>query len=252
MHHASRAHAAAPCHRSLRQALVAAGLLLAGAVAGACAHDRASGSAGGASGPGQHELHRFDDPEAWAKSFEDPKRDAWQQPEAVLAALALPPDAILADIGSATGYFSLRLAKALPKGWVYGVDIESAMVDYLKRRVARERIANVTPVLGAFDDARLPKPVDVALMVNTYHHIEGRSAYFSKLRASLKPGGRVAIIEFRQDSPLGPPHQLRLSAEDIAREMKAAGFGPPVRHDFLKEQHFLVFSPEPASGAASP
>jgi ubiquinone/menaquinone biosynthesis C-methylase UbiE len=206
------------------------------ALLGACAHEAAAPSASGG-----HSM-RFDDPEAWAKSFEDPKRDAWQRPEAVVAALGLPPEALLADIGSATGYFSVRLAKALPKGWVYGVDIESAMVDFLRKRVLREHVPNLTAVLGSAEDPKLPKPVDVVLVVNTYHHIENRPAYFQALKASLKPGGRVAIIEFRKDSSLGPPTEMRLTAEQVAAEMQQAGYRAPVSHDFLREQMFLVFS----------
>ena len=97
----------------------------------------------------EHGSHRsFDDADEWARRFEDPKRDAWQRPDEVIRLLALAPDAKVADIGSATGYFPVRVAKVVPRGHVYGVDIESSMVEYLARRAQREGLSNITTLLG--------------------------------------------------------------------------------------------------------
>ena len=142
---------------------------------------------------GHHE-HRFKDAERWARAFDDPERDAWQKPDEVIRALALPPDAVVADIGSGTGYFAVRLARAVPRGHVYGADLEPDMVKYLAERGRREAITNLTAVQAAPDDPRLPRPVDLVLLVDTYHHVAERPAYFARLRRSLKPDGRVAII----------------------------------------------------------
>lgn len=189
-----------------------------------------------------HASHSFEHAEEWAKRFEDPKRDAWQKPDEVVKALALAEDAKVADIGSATGYFPVRYARATPKGMVYGVDIESSMVEYLNARAKSEGLANLLSVLGAPDDAKIPEPVDVVTVVNTYHHIEQRTAYFTKLAASLKPGARVAIIDFKKSSAMGPPAAAKVAPEAVVSELEAAGYKKVASFDFLAEQFFLVFS----------
>jgi len=190
-----------------------------------------------------HMQHRFDDAERYAKQFDDPARDAWQMPARVIEALALSPGQLVADIGAGTGYFTVRLAKApaAPKK-VYAVDIESSMVDHVRQRAAKEGLANVVAVQAAPDRANLPEPVDLVLVVDTYHHIPGREAYFRKLRESIRPGGRLAIIDFRKDAPEGPPKEFRFTPNEIASELGQAGFRLQTTHDFLPRQIFLVFT----------
>ena len=186
--------------------------------------------------------HSFRDAERWAHVFDDPKRDAWQKPHEVIEALALAPDAVVADIGAGTGYFAVRLANMLPKGRVYAVDVEPDMVKYLGERAKRERRANLVPVQGEAGDPRLPQKVDVALLVDVYHHIDDRRAYFGKLRGMLKPGGRVAIVDFKLDSPQGPPRAARIAPEAVVAEMKEAGYALARTHAFLSYQYYLVFT----------
>jgi SAM-dependent methyltransferase len=190
-----------------------------------------------------HDAHRFRDAERWARVFEDPARDAWQQPEAVIRALGLAPDALVADIGSGTGYFAVRLARAVPRGHVYGVDIEPDMVRYLEARARREGLPSLTSYRALPDDPQLPRPVDLVLVVNTYHHIPGRAAYFGRLRGALRPGGRVAVIDFLPDAPMGPLRPSRIPAEAVKQEMGRAGYGLATEHTFLPHQYFLVFAP---------
>lgn len=187
--------------------------------------------------------HSFSDAERWARVFDDPARDRWQKPDEVIAALALAPDAAVADIGAGTGYFAARLARAVPKGRVYAVDIEPDMVRYLGERAQREQLANLQPVQGKPDDPQLPAPADRVLIVNTYHHIGDRVAYFGRLRDRLKPGGRVAIVDFTLDSPIGPPRSARLAADVVRAEMERAGYALAASHEFLPHQYFLVFRP---------
>ena len=187
-----------------------------------------------------HMQHKFDDPARFAKSFDDPARDAWQMPARVIDALALKPGMKVADIGAGTGYFSMRLAR-MPGVSVFAVDVEPAMIDYLKQRAAKEKITNVTPVLAAAASPNLPEPVDVVLVVDTYHHLPNRSAYFRDLKKSLKPAGRVAIVDFRKDAPDGPPVHFRFTPQQIQDEMMQAGYQLDVAHDFLPRQHFLIF-----------
>ena len=159
----------------------------------------------------------------------------------VMEALHLKPNQAVADIGAGTGYFTVRLAKLAVAPKVYASDIEPSMVAYLKDRAAKEHLTNVFPVLAAADTPNLPEPVDIALIVDTYHHIGDRQAYFRRMAKSLNPGGRVAIIDFRPDSPEGPPKEFRFPPEQCIAEMQQAGYKLADRHDFLPRQHFLVF-----------
>ena len=193
-----------------------------------------------AQSPHTHQ-HAFSDAEKWAHVFDDPQRDEWQKPHEVIQALALKPDAAVADIGAGTGYFSARLANMLPKGRVYAVDLEPDMVKYLGERAKKEKLRNLTPVKASETSPRLPAKVDMVLLVDVYHHIENRTGYFQKLRVALKPGGRVAIIDFRMDSPEGPPKDARISPDRVKEELSKAGYKLSAEHGFLPRQYFLVF-----------
>ena len=184
---------------------------------------------------------RFDDPEKWAKEFDKPERDAWQKPEEVVEALRLDRAASVADVGAGTGYFSVKIAKRIPEGKVFAADVEPDMVRYLGERAGREHVSNLVPVQAEGDAANLPEPVDLVLVVDTYHHIGRRIAYFSKLKSSLRPGARLAIIDFKADSPAGPPVEHRIPPEKVTEELTAAGYTLAESHDFLPRQYFLVF-----------
>lgn len=190
-----------------------------------------------------HMEHRFADPERYAKSFDDPARDGWQMPARVIDVLKMSPDASVADIGAGTGYFTVRLAKAVPRGMVYAVDVEPSMLEHIRTRAAGEHLQNVVTVQASGASPNVPKPVDIVLVVDTYHHLPNRPAYFRELTKSLATGGRVAIIDFRKDSPQGPPPQFRFEADQIIGEMMQAGYRLDARYDFLPRQHFLVFRP---------
>jgi ubiquinone/menaquinone biosynthesis C-methylase UbiE len=195
-----------------------------------------------AQAPRTHQ-HSFSGAEQWAHVFDDPKRDAWQKPHEVIQALNLRPDAVIADVGAGTGYFAVRLANMVPKGRVYGVDVEPDMVKYLAERAKREERDNVVAVKGTSGDPRLPEKVDLVLLVDVYHHVEDRERYFRDLRASLRPGGRVAVIDFRMDSPDGPPRAARIPPQRVIGELARAGYRVAQQHDFLPNQYFLVFQP---------
>lgn len=187
--------------------------------------------------------HSFENAEKWSQIFDDPKRDAWQKPHEVIQALALKPDAVISDIGSGTGYFSVKLARMAPEGRVYGVDTEPDMVKFLAERAQREGLKNVIAVKGAPDDPRLPEKADLIVLVDVFHHIGDRERYFRKLRDSLKPGGRLAVIDFRMDSPMGPPKSARGTPASVKGELERAGYALAQEHAFLPNQYFLVFRP---------
>jgi ubiquinone/menaquinone biosynthesis C-methylase UbiE len=193
-----------------------------------------------AQSPHTHQ-HSFAGAEQWAGVFDDPARDAWQKPHQVIEALALKPDAVVADIGSGTGYFAVRLAHFVPQGRVYAVDLEPDMVKYLAERAKRAGLGNLSSIQGAADDPRLPGRVDLVLLVDVYHHIEQRESYFRKLARALKPGARVAIVDFNAESRMGPPPAQRIAAERVVAEMGKAGYRLAAEHKFLPNQYFLSF-----------
>jgi SAM-dependent methyltransferase len=185
--------------------------------------------------------HRFEDAEKWAKEFDNPERDAWQKPEEILDALHLQRTSLVADIGAGTGYFSVRIAKRIPEGKIFAADIEPDMVRYLGERARREHLINLVPVQASADAVNLPEPVDVALVVDTYHHIGNRTQYFAKLKSLLRPAGRLVIVDFKADSPNGPPVRHRISPERVTQELKAAGYALVDTLQFLPRQYCLIF-----------
>lgn len=205
----------------------------------ACGHDPSDPHPAHA----RHGHPTFEDAERWAAAFEDPARAEWQKPRLVLEALALRPDHVVADIGSATGYFPVRIAPEVPRGRVWGVDIEPSMVRYLNDRARRERLDNLFSILGTPQDPLLPEPVDRVLMVDTYHHIGDRTAWFANLADSLAPDARVVVVDFEMgDLPVGPPDAMKIPAEQVQREVEAAGYVlERTIRDALPYQYVLVF-----------
>lgn len=199
----------------------------------------------GAHGDGATVHHRFDDPERWAQVFDDPARDAWQLPAVLVAGLDIPKRATVADIGAGTGYFNPYLADAVGRrGHVIAVDVERNLVDWMTVRAERDNTPQVHPRLGRFEDpALLRKEADLILMVDTYHHIDDRRAYFGRLRASVAEGGRLAIVDFKPgELPVGPPPEHRIAAEQVVDELTAAGWRLVDSPDLLPHQFIRVFA----------
>jgi SAM-dependent methyltransferase len=121
------------------------------------------------------------------------------------------------------------------------LDIEPDMLRYLGERKHREHLPVLQPVQASADAASLPEPVDLVLVVDTYHHVDNRTAYFAKLGQSLRTNGRLAIIDFKVDAPDGPPPAFRMPPETVAAELEAAGYRLVATHPFLPRQYFLVF-----------
>jgi arsenite methyltransferase len=166
-----------------------------------------------------------------------------------VTALAIEPGDTVADLGSGSGYFTLRLAEATgASGRVLAVDVDADMNELVTERAREAGVANVETVLAQPDDPKLPEgAVDLVFTCNTYHHLEERPAYFARLRRALAPGGRVAIVEYREQAFLLRRHA---TPPDVIRsEMETAGYRLVADHDFLERQSFLVFAPEEGGGA---
>jgi cyclopropane fatty-acyl-phospholipid synthase-like methyltransferase len=191
-----------------------------------------------------HRLHR--DSKAYIAMLEDPARDVYQKPHEVIAALDLKPGEVIADIGSGSGYFTLRLAAHVGDGRVYAVDIDPEMVRHLNRRVRDAGLRSVRVLLADPGDPLLPEPVDRFLVVDTWHHVENQTEYLALMRKLLKPGGQVVMIDFqKRELPLGPPLAMKFAREDLIRHLEANGFYLVKEHTFLPYQYFLVFEAKP-------
>ena len=176
-----------------------------------------------------------------AQQNSDPKRDEWQKPNEVVQALGLAPNSVVADIGSGTGYFTVRIASVVPKGRVYGVDIQAEMVKQLEDTIKRDGLSNVISLAGKPDDPQLPVRVDLILMVNIFSYISNRDQYFEKLKDYLRPGGRVALIDFIETSSMGPPIAKRIPPERVKSELIRLGYELGEELSFLPNQFFLIF-----------
>jgi len=190
--------------------------------------------------------HGFGDVPTWVQVFDDPGRDAWQKPDTVLRELGVVAGMTVADLGAGTGYFSVRLAKAVgPQGRVLAIDIEPKLVDYITSRATEEKLPQIAAILATADDPKLPAHgVALVMIVDTWHHIDDRLHYLAKLASGLAPGGRVAVVDFKKgDFPVGPPDAHKLTPEAVIAEFVEAGWTAAGRWDELPYQYVLSFAP---------
>ena len=191
----------------------------------------------------QHGYHMdFSRTRHFASHFDDAKRDAWQKPAEVVALLALAPGQVVADLGAGTGYFEPYLSRAVgEEGHVLALDAEKNMVDYLAKRTEQAGLTNVEAREVPYDDPQLKdSSVDRILIVNTWHHIDARTAYAAKLQRALKPGGFVLIVDFTRASDIGPPLKHRLTPEQVAQELSAGGLQAEVAQEALPKQYVVI------------
>ena len=176
--------------------------------------------------------------------LESPSRDTWQKPDQVIKTLHISPRDVVADIGAGGGYFTERFSKTVgPFGLVYATDVQDVMLEDLKKRANARGLHNVKVVRGAFDNPMLPEnSCDLVFFSSVDKEIDNRVDYMRKVRRVLKPGGRVAIIEYRPGATVvGPPPEMRLSSEQVKGELAASGFTLGKEYDFLPREYFLIF-----------
>jgi ubiquinone/menaquinone biosynthesis C-methylase UbiE len=194
-----------------------------------------------------HQMHqRHRNPETYIAALEDPKRDAYQKPQEVIAALDIEPGERIADIGSGSGYFTFRLARAVAMtGRIYAVDVSPDMVRHVNRLIRDHGVTHVVSILAPPDDPLVPEPVDRFFFSNVWHHIDDQAGYLAHMKRGLKPGGQVVMIDFhKRDLPVGPPMQMKIAREDLLAQMQQHGFRLLEEHTFLPYQYFLVFGVE--------
>lgn len=175
--------------------------------------------------------------------LERPEREAAELPGRVVQALDLSPSDVVADIGAGTGYFTFRLAPAVPRGLVYAVDIQPEMLALVHKRIEERGVQNVVPVQSAPTDPNLPPGrVDVALMVDAYHEFSHPYEMVRGIAEALRPGGRVVLVEYRGEDATLPARPLHKMTEAQARkEMAAVSLEWQETKDMLPRQHFMVF-----------
>jgi len=167
-------------------------------------------------------------PASEAHRLDNPERRHWLPPKEVLEQLALQPGQVVADVGAGTGYFALRLAQAVsPEGCVFAVDAQAEMLTILKQKLEGSQISNVSMVCAEADDTRLPgSSCDLFFLANLWHEIEDHVAVLLEVRRVLKPGGRIAILDWRTDvgAEPGPPLAHRIDAAQATQSLISMGF----------------------------
>jgi len=198
----------------------------------------------------EHQQHRQPaDIKQYLEQLDSEERDQYQKPRQVIDALNLKPGLAVADLGSGSGYFTRRFIEAVTEtGKVYAVDVEPEMLKYAEESVVHmHRSYTAEFILARPDNPKLPYgSIDLLFLCNTYHHLEERTKYFSDTRSSLKPGGRLAIIDFYNDErsgELGFPKQHLVPRETVIAELTKVGYRLVREHTFLPRQYFLEFVP---------
>ena len=195
--------------------------------------------------------------------LEAPDRDSWQHPDEVMDKLGIAENSVVADIGAGAGWFTIRLARRVgPNGLVYAEDVQPEMLTAISRRAAAEGLVNIQPTRGKDSDPALPPgSIHAALLVDSYHEIDAvvdRITLLRNLGKSVRPGGRIGIIDFTlQGSGPGPEMDERISPDTVINEARQAGLKLLSQETFLPYQYFLIFGLEtkptaPPVSAAAP
>ena len=191
--------------------------------------------------------------------LEGPDRESWQKPDQIMDALGIADGAVVADLGAGGGWFTVRLARRVgPNGLVYAQDIQQEMIDVIRRRLERENLRNVHTVLGTATDSRLPRGLDAILIVNSYHEMDDPGkpevilTLLRNLAATLKPQGRIGVIDFTPgNGGPGPAGDERVAPEVVIRTATAAGLRLQRRDSVPPYQYLLVFG-RGSEGATTP
>ena len=175
--------------------------------------------------------------------LERPERERLERTDLLIAGLRLSEDFVVADIGAGTGYFTFPVAARVPEGKVFSVDIQPEMLAIIEQRKTLENVVNVETVLGEADDPKLPdNEIDLAFIVDAYHEFSFPREMGERLKASLKPGGQLVLVEYRAEDPRVPIKRLhKMSEMQVKQEMAAIGLDWVRTESHLPQQHVLIF-----------
>jgi ubiquinone/menaquinone biosynthesis C-methylase UbiE len=181
---------------------------------------------------------------AGAAWLDRPEREAEEKPDLALDLLQIRAGMVVADVGAGTGYMSLRMARRVgPTGKVYANDLQPEMLQKLRAASQREKLENVETVQGAEADPRLPpNTMDLVLLVDVYHEFSQPQAMLDKIRESLKPDGRLVLLEYRKEDPkvpIRPEHKM--SVAEVKTEVEAEGYKLDRVIEKLPRQHIIIF-----------
>jgi SAM-dependent methyltransferase len=187
-------------------------------------------------------MRPFEEVEEYIAFLEREDRAAWQKPDEVVAALGLTGNETVFDLGAGSGYFTFRLAKALPHGKVIAADTEPEMIRHIHHQVMAEGIANVQASLVEAGDPEVPEEVDLVFICDVLHHVPDPAAWLAKLAAGMRAGARLCLIEFKEgDLPEGPPESVKIGRDRLVELATGAGFElASEQDDLLPYQTFLV------------
>jgi ubiquinone/menaquinone biosynthesis C-methylase UbiE len=174
-----------------------------------------------------------------------PEREEEEAPDDAIAQLDLTKGEVVADIGAGSGFMSEKMSRKVgPTGRVYAEDIQPEMIDILNKRIVKEKLANITPVLGLADDPKLPgSTIDLELLVDVYHEFQKPIPMVDHLREALKPHGRMVLVEYRKEDPTIPIQAAhKMSVETAKLEVEAQGFKLTKVDEVLPRQHILIFT----------
>ena len=188
-------------------------------------------------------LRPFKDTVQYIAFLERPDRASWQKPDAVVAALGLTGKETIADIGAGSGYFSFRLARAVPEGKVIALDVEPEMIRHIHHKTMTEAVRNVHATFAKPDDPGIPAETDLVFMCDVLHHVQDRPSWMGKLAAQMHTGARLALVEFKEGKlPEGPPEAVKLTRAQLVALATGAGLVlDSEKPDLLPYQTFLIF-----------
>ena len=189
------------------------------------------------------QLRPFAEMEKYIAFLDRPDRAAWQRPDDVVTALGLQGDETVFDLGAGSGYFSFRLARAVPRGKVVAADLEPEMIRHIHHKATLEGVTNLTPVIIKADNPQVPGQADLVLVCDVLHHVQDRATWLKKVVSEMKPGARFVLIEFKEGKlPEGPPEAAKITRKQLLELVTQAGLALEAeKADLLPYQVFLVF-----------
>jgi len=188
-------------------------------------------------------LRPFAEVEQYIAFLDRADRAAWQKPDEVVAALTLQGNETVFDLGAGSGYFSFKLAQAVPRGKVVAGDLEPEMIRHIHHKAMVEGVTNLVPLIIKADDPQVPRQADVVFVCDVLHHVQRRDAWLKKVASEMKPGARFVLIEFKEGKlPEGPPEPVKIPKKQLVEMVSQAGLAfESERMELLPYQVFLTF-----------